>query len=66
MKQQVLKLIDRKIEQYPYEDDDTGMDLHSEHNKFRRTLQELRSEIEKMEEWIPVTERLPENDNIIL
>lgn len=53
-KQSILELIDRKIEQYPYEDDDTGMDLHSEHNEFRATLKKLRSEIEKMDAHVKV------------
>lgn len=58
MKQAILNLIDRKIK----ENQDTWYPDEARES----VLEELRDNIEKMDEWIPVSERLPEKDNRIL
>lgn len=54
MKTKILSHIDKKIEEWYNV-------ITSEHDYiFVYTLEQLRQEIEAMEEWIPVTERLPD------
>lgn len=44
------ELLQEYIDMYQYRDDENGMDLHSEHNRFRENLQEIQSRlIEPME-----------------
>ena len=53
MKQQFLELIKRKQNE-------------PQHYEVQKVLEELRSEVEKMDEWIPVTEKLPEQFEDVL
>lgn len=53
MKTKIFELIDKRIKQ--------SLFTHE-----IESLQELRQEIEKMEEWILVTERLPNNYESVL
>lgn len=69
MKQAILEIIDRKMEQRtPYKE---KMPLHKTlwyevcHGWYI-VLQELREEISKMDEWIELEEKYPEDNTMVL
>ena len=64
MKQAILKLIDEKIEENRAEVYMEWRETSQTQYEYE-TLQELRDEIEKMDEWIPVSERLPEENTTV-
>ena len=75
MKQAILELIDRKTEEklllmkyvnFAFMSPEE-IHLHKEvRSLITEFTKELRSEIEKMDEWIPVSDRLPEDKELVI